>query len=91
MADEIIYTPITDLKLRTVRVMGKRSFPKMESFTVSGWPNAIAETPEEAVGKLIKVQEGELEATFSIVSVDGDKLSLQRESYTDYDYEEPGA
>ncbi|CAM5513853.1 hypothetical protein ACFSUK_28840 [Sphingobium scionense] len=88
MADEFIYTPITDLKHRMMRAIGRRHLPKVQSISVTGWPNAIAETPDEAIGKLVKVQDGHLEAKFSIDRVDGDQLFLRRVIDADYDHED---
>lgn len=79
MADENLYTLLTDLHPRPIRVPGAVSYPNVSSITVAGWPNSIAASPEEAIGKCIIVEEGKSQATFFIESVEGDKLNLRRE------------
>lgn len=83
MADQTIYEPIAELHPRKTWIRGTVAWPRVSSVTVAGWPNPIAATPEEAIGKRLKVSENGVDGVFRIDRVERDTLILSREKWTD--------
>lgn len=78
MADESIFDPITDLHPRMMKVLAKRVSLGEPSLRVHNWPNPLGEVPSDALGKTVKISDGDGDELFIIDSVSDDRLNLKQ-------------
>lgn len=62
--------------------------PRVESFTVAEWPNALGDTPLEAIGKEVRITEGDITSDFVISHLEGERLCLRRVGKADFSWGE---
>ena len=62
--------------------------PHVESFTMASWPNHLGETPDHAIGKQVRVNDGYCHADFVISHREGESLCLRRIGKADFRWSE---
>lgn len=68
MSDETIYTLVTELNPQTVRALRLATLrPTPPIFKMKEWPNALGNSPEEAVGQVVRVDQDGRTQDFLIV------------------------
>jgi len=93
MSDETVYTPITGLKPQTIKALRHASLrPTPPSFKMKEWPNALGNSPEEAVGQCVRVDQDGREHEYMIVGVGDDgELFMRHASAWDLNADVPHA